>query len=110
FWGQLISREGVGVQPRFPPGFSFSNCSKNRNGPDDETKQSDMLLYSANVIATHPDLGFLPNDFIFMVLLSGGDYSVSCTPQGIAKFDTFFGEPEWSARLWNHSCFQAGQG
>ncbi|KIM87276.1 hypothetical protein PILCRDRAFT_270457 [Piloderma croceum F 1598] len=47
------------------------------NGPEDSTKQTDLLLYHAEDVAAHPDLGFTAEDLIFVALLSGGDYSVS---------------------------------
>jgi hypothetical protein len=58
--------------------FALSNSSRyNRSGPEDLTNQTDLLFYRAEDVAAHPDLGFTTDDFIFMALLSGGDYSVS---------------------------------
>lgn len=39
--------------------------------------KSDMILYRAEDVELHPDLGFNPADLIFIALASGGDYSVS---------------------------------
>jgi holliday junction resolvase YEN1 len=36
-----------------------------------------MLLYRAEDVESHPELGFTPADLIFIALMSGGDYSVS---------------------------------
>jgi len=58
--------------------FALANSSCcNRNGPEDSTKQTDLLLYHAEDVAAHPDLGFTTEDLIFVALLSGGNYSVS---------------------------------
>lgn len=51
--------------------------ASHRNGPEDTTNMSDMLLYRAEDVESHPELGFTPADLIFIALMSGGDYSVS---------------------------------
>lgn len=56
---------------------SLKRLLYNRSGPEDSTKQTDLLFYRAEDVAAHPDLGFTTADLIFMALLSGGDYSVS---------------------------------
>lgn len=48
-----------------------------RGGPDDAACRSDMLLYRADDVASHPLLGLTAADLIFIALTSGGDYSVS---------------------------------
>jgi hypothetical protein len=57
----------------------FSDSVSNSSGPEDETKRSDMRLYHANDIAS--ELGFTSDDYVFMALLAGGDYSVGCIPK-----------------------------
>ena len=47
-------------------------------GVDDElsTHESDAILYKAEDIELHPQLGFTSADFVFIALICGGDYSV----------------------------------
>jgi len=53
------------------------------SGPEDATKQTDLLYYCAEDVVAHPDLGFTTEDLIFMALLSGGDYSAGLRGCGI---------------------------
>lgn len=50
-----------------------------RRGVEDATNQSDAILYRAEDIESHSDLGFNLADFIFITLVAGGDYSVRQT-------------------------------
>ena len=65
----------------YPLRSLFSDSVSNSSGPEDKTKRSDMLLYHANDIARQ--LGFTSDDFVFMALLAGGDYSVSYIPKAM---------------------------
>jgi hypothetical protein len=47
-------------------------------GVDDDysTHESNAILYKAEDIESHPQLGFTPADFAFITLICGGDYPV----------------------------------
>jgi hypothetical protein len=88
--------------------------------PRDEKCETDMLLYHADKIASLPNLGFTPDDHIFMALLSGGDYSViiiqifsgvkaSILTSYFLAFLFICGQ-EWSVRLWNQGSLAVGEG
>jgi Holliday junction resolvase YEN1 len=55
--------------------FSSAPC---RRGVDDDssTRESDAILYKAEDIESHPQLGFTSADFVFIALICGSAYSV----------------------------------
>jgi hypothetical protein len=61
-----------------------SSSAPCRRGVDDDfsTHESDAILYKAEDIESHPQLGFTSADFAFIALICGGDYSVCVSDSG----------------------------
>ena len=57
--------------------ISLTSFIATSHGMDDSMHKSDMILYCAKDVESHPDFGFNTADLIFIALASSGDYSVS---------------------------------